>query len=152
MQSYRIFSVKTKFFENIFYSRMKVTDKIAKFIDHKGLSHNEFDKKIGTSNGYINKLIRNEGSIGSDKIEKIACKFNDLNLDWLFRNEGDMIRDNACVTSVNDPEVKYEKQNNSLRNEIKELKDKIASLEEILRSKDETIETQKELIAILRKK
>lgn len=70
---------------------MKIVDRIAAYIDFKGISLNSFDKSIGASNGYIGKQIKNGASVGSDIIEKIISIYQDLNFEWLIKGTGPMI-------------------------------------------------------------
>lgn len=61
-------------------------EKIYEFVTMKGLSINEFSKKIGVSNGYFAKQRTSNGSISSNIIEKIVSFYPDIDLDWLFRD------------------------------------------------------------------
>lgn len=70
---------------------MKSIDRLKKYIEYKGISLNAFDLSIEASNGYIGRMIKNKGSLGSDVIEKIYCTYPDLNLIWLMTGKGDML-------------------------------------------------------------
>ncbi len=68
-----------------------ISDRIKQFIDYKGFNMNNFSKSIGASNSYFNKVIKNRGSIGSDKLTKIFDAYPELNPAWLFSGEGEMV-------------------------------------------------------------
>ena len=63
---------------------MKVIERLDQFIKQKGMSLNAFDAAIGAGNGYIGKLIKNKGSVGSDVIEKIISAWPEIDINWLM--------------------------------------------------------------------
>ena len=71
---------------------MKTVDRINQFIEAKGISLNAFDKSIGRPAGYIGKQIRSNASIGSDIVETILRKYEELSPQWLISGEGQMLR------------------------------------------------------------
>lgn len=71
---------------------MKLVNRLKIYIDHKGLSYNAFDKSIEAANGYIGRQIKNNGSIGSDVVEKIFSVYDDLNPNWLLVGDGEMLK------------------------------------------------------------
>ncbi len=74
---------------------MKTIHRLKQFINHKLISLNAFDNTIAAATGYIGKTIKNEGSIGSDVLEKIFCAFPELNPVWLLTGVGNMILENG---------------------------------------------------------
>lgn len=66
-------------------------DRIYKFINHLGISVNEFSNKIGVSNGYLAKQRSASANIGSHIIEKIVISYPDISLLWLITGKGDML-------------------------------------------------------------
>ena len=68
-----------------------VSDRIKQFIDYKGFNLNNFSKSIGASNSYFNKVVKNRGSIGSDKLVQIFSVYPELNPSWLLTGEGKMV-------------------------------------------------------------
>lgn len=70
----------------------KIIDRLAKYIEIKGISYHAFDISISASNGYIGKQIKKKASIGGDVIETISCVYLDLNIDWLITGQGTMLR------------------------------------------------------------
>jgi len=69
---------------------MNIANRIKRFINAKNISFSEFDKSIGTANGYIGKQIKSRGSVGSHIIEKIISTYPNLNVHWLMTGSGDM--------------------------------------------------------------
>lgn len=68
-------------------------DRLLRYINYKGETINSFNNKCCFSNGMLLKAIRNNKSIGLDKIEKIFLIYTDLNPNYLFLGEK-MTRDN----------------------------------------------------------
>ncbi len=82
-------------------------ERIKYFIDYKGISIRKFEIEIGFSNGAFASQLKNKKSIGSDKIENILNKYPELNANWLFTGNGEMLQlpqENAnLVCEENDP-------------------------------------------------
>ena len=67
-----------------------VKERLAAFIEFKGLSKNKFEQMCGLSRRYASNISR---SIQPDKIEKISLAFPDLNTGWLLTGEGEMLKE-----------------------------------------------------------
>ncbi len=65
--------------------------RIKQYIDYKGISISQFERSVGMSNGSFASQLRNNKSIGSDKIENILNVYPDLNPTWVFLGLGQMI-------------------------------------------------------------
>lgn len=85
----------------------KLITRLKDYIDSKGISLNSFDSSIGTSNGYIGRMIKNNGAIGSDVLEKIFSVYADLNPIWLLTGKGR--KEISTNTNISEPEIQYEK-------------------------------------------
>ena len=66
--------------------------RIKEFIDFKGLSVRKFEEAVGFSNGAFASQYKNNGSIGSDKIENILHSYPEINVIWLLTGKGDMLK------------------------------------------------------------
>lgn len=77
-----------------------IRQRILKYLENKGLSKYQFYKDTGFSNGFLDK----EGSIGSDKCEKISYQYPDMSLVWLITGQGKMMKTNV---DINEPEPEY---------------------------------------------
>ena len=64
-----------------------VKDRLKQFIDYKALSERKFSQKISPSATYFTSTK----TIGSDKLEKIAEEFPELNMDWVITGRGEML-------------------------------------------------------------
>lgn len=103
----------------------------------------EFDKKIEASNGYIGKLIRTNGSVGGDVLQKIISVFPDINPTWLLTGDGDMIINKRAIESVKtmyDPFNEMQVCENCIKNE-----------KEIKALQNQLIEAQKLIIELMKK-
>ena len=63
-------------------------NRLKKYIDYKGISVSAFEKSIGMSNASFGKSLKNGGSIGGDKLEKILSVYPETNAEWLFMGLG----------------------------------------------------------------
>jgi len=75
-----------------------INERIKQLIDLKNLTINKFSQLIGTSNSYWNKVFKNNGKIGIDKVQKILRTFPELNPEWLVTGKGPMLRDEPART------------------------------------------------------
>ncbi len=75
----------------------KTIDRLILFIKELGVSARQFDISIGTANGYILRMHKNNASVGSDVIEKIISIYPQINLVWLITGKGDMFLDKAST-------------------------------------------------------
>lgn len=108
----------------------KTINRIVKLISTMGLSARQFDISIGSANGYTLRMEKNNASVGSDVIERIAEKYPRVNLVWLITGEGDMFIDEkpasvnlseANIQQMIDEEVKqsFESNKQALLQDIK---------------------------------
>lgn len=72
----------------------KTIQRLNEYITIKGLSFNKLATKLGLSNSYFSKMLRNNGSIGSDIIENILREYPEINGDWLISGRGVMFHTN----------------------------------------------------------
>lgn len=69
--------------------------RIKQYIDFKGIRVSAFEREVGMSNGSFASQLKNNKTIGLDKLENILSKYQDINLEWLFTGDGDMIKLNV---------------------------------------------------------
>ena len=62
------------------------------FLIFKGLNDNKLTIGAGISNGLIGKA-RKRGSLSQENISKILHTYRDLNANWLFTGNGELIKD-----------------------------------------------------------
>ena len=69
-----------------------INNRIKQILDYKGISINKFSKLLGSSNSYWNKIFKNNGKIGVDKVQKIIRTYPEINPEWLLTGRGEMLR------------------------------------------------------------
>ncbi|MEH6537825.1 MAG: hypothetical protein V7719_15595 [Psychroserpens sp.] len=113
----------------------KTIHRIMQSISALNMSARQFDISIGTANGYILRMEKNNASVGSDVIERIVKEYPQINLVWLITGKGDMfIKD----TPKPKTRAKHEIEayiNNRLKQQWSD--EKKALLDEILKEIDE---------------
>lgn len=127
-----------------------VKDRLIKFIYSMNLTKSGFEKTVGLSNGYLNKL---RSSPSNEKIEQISNSFPQLNRYWLLTGVGPMLLDvapPAQVSSVNSAVAMHDNAINTITNEsaggessvsqeLKMAQQKIEALEKLLDEKERLI-------------
>lgn len=127
-----------------------VKDRLIKFIYSMNLTKSGFEKTVGLSNGYLNRL---RSSPSNEKIEQISNSFPQLNRYWLLTGVGPMLLDvapPAQVISVNIAVAMHGNAINTITNEsaggdssvsqeLKMAQQKIEALEKLLDEKERLI-------------
>ena len=72
-----------------------ILERLKQFIDLRGISVAAFERSIGMSNASFGKSLKNNGAIGSDKLENILRIYPDINPDWLLTGRGNMFSDHS---------------------------------------------------------
>lgn len=87
----------------------KVIERVDELISYYNLSYNAFDKKVGLSNGYIGRQIKNNANLGSHILMKIYSTFEEISGDWLLGADLPMLKSEQTFESVQtlkeDPEA-----------------------------------------------
>lgn len=68
-------------------------NRIKEYIDYKGLSVRSFEETVGFSNGSFASQLKNNRTIGVDRVENILQKYPDLNAQWLLTGQGSMLKE-----------------------------------------------------------
>jgi hypothetical protein len=100
------------------------------YIEYKGLNDNRLSIETDISNGLLGKA-RKRGSLSGSNISKLINTYKDLSADWLFRGEGDMIRNEEDKIQIenNDKDYIIELQKKTVEN----LEEKVKLLESKLK-------------------
>lgn len=110
---------------------IKTIHRISKMLATLEISARQFDRSIGTANGYFLRMRKNNASVGSDVLERIAKTYPQINLTWLITGDGTMFKKDSKPsqpTADIDSYVKYElKQGIDITklNLLQEIKDEI---------------------------
>lgn len=86
-----IFSIMQVFYGLFSINLMTAIERLFQYFEYQGIKHTSFEKEIGLSNGYFNKMRQRKASIGSEIIEKIVLHYEKLNPIWLLTGKGEMI-------------------------------------------------------------
>jgi hypothetical protein len=66
--------------------------RIKKYIDLKRISIRLFEQSVGMSNGSFASQLKNNKTIGVDKLENILYIYQDINPSWLLTGTGEMLK------------------------------------------------------------
>lgn len=81
-----------------------ILDRIKLYIDTKGISIAAFEKSVGMSNASFSKSLKNNGSIGTDKLENILSIYSDISPEWLLTGQGDMLKEEPSLSVSMNPQ------------------------------------------------
>lgn len=82
-----------------------IVERIGQFIEVQGITKSNFSKRVGLSNGYLDKVK----DVGSSKIELILKEYPNLNPSWLLTGMGEMILSGDVISAglvVEDERIK----------------------------------------------
>lgn len=79
---------------------MNTLQRIKEYIDFKGITNQKFEKEIGFSNGAFATQLKNNKTIGVDKLENILIAYPEINPEWLLTGQGQMLKRDKSVESV----------------------------------------------------
>ncbi|MCX6203176.1 MAG: hypothetical protein NTY43_02655 [Bacteroidetes bacterium] len=111
------------------------------YLQFRSISPHSFEKKIGLSNGYFKKQLRNLGSVGSDILIKIDSMYTELDILWVLTGQRQMITPPSdYLNDTNSMHVdefmsKYEAENRKM----KTLESDVEKLQVVLKDKDKII-------------
>lgn len=110
---------------------MSVVKRIKKYIDFKGVTVQKFEVNVGYSNGAFGSQLKNDKSIGSDKIENILNAYPEINPEWLLTGRGEMLRAKEDMRHADPHESDLLKKINELQEfKIHQLEKELASFKE----------------------
>lgn len=81
-----------------------ILDRIKLYIDTKGISIAAFEKSVGMSNASFSKSLKNNGAIGTDKLENILRIYSDISPEWLLTGQGDMLKEEPSLSVSMNPQ------------------------------------------------
>jgi len=113
---------------------MNIGKRISDFLNRKHSTTLEASKHLGVSSAYVSKLRSGTKQIGQSTISKLVNKYPDLNLNWLFTGEGNMLKSGVGKSEIIQIN---EKESNNLQKRIVEIEYK---LEECRRTNLELID------------
>lgn len=81
-----------------------ILDRIKLYIDTKGISIAAFEKSVGMSNASFSKSLKNNGAIGTDKLENILSIYSDISPEWLLTGQGNMLKEEPSLSVSMNPQ------------------------------------------------
>lgn len=106
-------------------------EKLLYFIENKGISKEEFCKKIGIdAANFRGKNKKSE--LSTDKIVKILRYYREISPDWLLLGEGNMLREGEVRSAEEERMELLQEVIETQRKTIELLEDRVAALEEEL--------------------
>lgn len=76
--------------------------RIKQFIEFKGITVSAFEKNVGFSNGSFASQLKNNKTIGLDKLENILNFYPDIDINWLLTGAGLMLK-NTATPPIKEP-------------------------------------------------
>lgn len=112
--------------------------RIKQYLDSKDIRVSVFEREIGFSNGSFASQLKNDKTIGVDKLEKILRTYTDINGDWLLTGNGNMLKEDILNETV------------ALYNKIDKVNpEEATNYKELAEARKETIESLKKVILYL---
>lgn len=108
-----------------------IVNRLKEYIDKKGITVSAFEKSIGMANASFGKSLKNNGAIGTDKLEKILSIYPDISSEWLIRGNGDMLKKSASTVP--------EEVHDTALTVVETMKNRIVDLESQLREKEKQV-------------
>lgn len=110
------------------------TERLAEFIEFKGINNNIVTVEAGLSVGLLGKAILKNTGINSTSIEKILYAYQDLNPTWLLTGRGEMLRGDKKEVVAEAPaeHINYKALAEERKEVVGLLKEKIHRLEQDL--------------------
>lgn len=78
---------------------MNTKDRLLAFIEYAGIKKASFEKKVGLSNGFVDKMGDNTRL---SNLEKISNVYPELNVNWLRTGEGEMLKSDGKIQPMNE--------------------------------------------------
>jgi transcriptional regulator with XRE-family HTH domain len=105
-----------------------INERFKKFLQHKGISQSEFSQITGYGEKSLSNFLTSRVKYPKiDLIDAVIRNFPELNLTWLFTEEGEMFTtaDNSNFSTENEV---LKSENTELRNELIKSQNRIIDL------------------------
>lgn len=102
-----------------------IVERLKEYIDYKSISVHAFERSVGLGSGTFMKALKNNGAIGSDKLETIFGKYSELNPLWVIKGEGSMVSSESSQDDIED----YKETIRELRADLAYFRHKVIELE-----------------------
>ena len=103
-----------------------ILERIKQYIDFKGISIAAFERSIGMANASFGKSLKNQGAIGTDKLENILTVYPDISPMWLLKGIGEMLLQNGDIPTTHETAPTYlldmlSQKDNTIREQAEEI-------------------------------
>lgn len=115
-------------------------ERLLKYLEIKGIKKATFEKSVGLSNGFVDKMGDNTRL---SNLEKISNIYPDLNISWLRTGEGDMLVHPIQQSINGDGNTQVAGNNNQVNNSpatIDKAIDEIAAQRRVVEKSQEQID------------
>jgi len=92
---------------------MKIIDRLYQYIDFKGVSVSNFERKNGLSTGYLTKMKNRSADIGEGVLNKIIENNPYIALKLLVLGEGDMLKKDENLNTADNTVLKNDENFNT---------------------------------------
>lgn len=100
-------------------------ERLLHYLDFKGVKVSQFFLETGIKRGFLD-TDKLSGAVSDSHLAIIIATYNDISLDWLISEKGEMLRSLSPGTEIlNEPEVSY---HNHLVKELVRTKDATISI------------------------
>lgn len=86
--------------------------RIKRYIDFRGIRVSVLEREVGMSNGSFASQLKNNKTIGVDKLENILKIYEDINVEWLLTGNGNMLKE--VVLEYNSPKINELKEETTI--------------------------------------
>lgn len=127
--------------------RIAFGNRIEKFIKDHNITQDELAMKCDLSRQTINNIINGKSNATSEFLGKMSRFYQELNMNWLISGTGRMILNENGETNY---DYRQEYPHQSLIDLLDEKDKAFEALNIVIRTKEEVIESQKEIIKMLK--
>lgn len=133
---YRKYPNYQKYFRKYPKYFIMIVERLKQYIDSKNITISAFEKSIGMGNASFGRSLKNNGAIGTDKLEKILNVYPDISPEWILTGSGTMLKKTTLNLQPEDQET------------LRELYDKC--FEELLALKQKLNEKDKQVSDLIK--
>lgn len=115
---------------------MKIIGRIFEYLEFKGFTAAEFERKNSLSNGYLRKMRLRDADIGETILLQIIENCPDISVEWLVTGEGAMLKADKEPQPASEPPTAEPEVVSVLRQQLAEKDRQIAEKDRQLAERD----------------
>ena len=109
-----------------------INERLSDFLINKNISQQEIAISLGTSQPNVSAMCKGYRTISRKTVVKLSNIFPDLNVDWLLKGEGSMLRGSGEPKATESGDA-------ALREEVVMLRERVRNLQKLIDEKERTI-------------